>query len=274
MVGQSGPRLIPSKAYWKLSSSTCVRQFWKLTRTSKWLFWIRYYVSMCSLLFFHIQSLFCLKRWWFGLKRLVQQPKKWWLVIAQFNVKSSDLMILLTSFFLPHFFPFPFFTRPPCNTTKVFQLYMITKMKLWYIFIGGPQTQNLSHQTLVRDLAPASGSHRAHILSPMCCPAKISPPLKIKDESEGVRHHHHQHGCHLFSSSNNIGLCSPITIFFHPDHFILILRNTKAMENFGMDGTHLWLKPHVLWQHEVLQVLVPEHFSFCIGIAHQSKQAA
>ena len=102
-------------------------------------------------------------------------------------------------------------------------------------------------------------------------PCKISLPLKIKDESEGVRHHHHQHGCHLFSSSNNIGLCSPITIFFHPDHFILILRNTKAMENFGMEGTHLWLKPHVLWQHEVLQVLVPEHFSFCRGIAHQSK---
>ena len=204
-------------------------------------------------------------------KKMVQQPKKWWLVIAQFNVKSSDLMIMLTSFFFPHFFPFPFFTRPPCNTTKVFQLYMITKMKWWYIFIGGPQTQNLSHQTLVRDLAPASGSHRAHILSPMCCPAKISPPLKIKDESEGVRHHHHQHGCHLFSSRNNIGLCSPITIFFHPDHFILILRNTKAMENFWMEGTHLWLKPHALWQHEVLQVLVPEHFSFCRGIAHQSK---
>ena len=71
---------------------------------------------------------------------------------------------------------------------------------------------------------------------------------------------------HLFSCGE-IGLrkSNPISaaVFLLPlHHSILILGNTKVI--FCIFGStlwedHLWLKPHLLWEHEVLQVLVPDH---------------
>ena len=70
-----------------------------------------------------------------------------------------------TSFFLPAFFAFPFFTLPPCHQAIILNAPIALVMK--------PQIRNRSLPTQDRGQAQGSRSRRARRLSPRCFPGGV-----------------------------------------------------------------------------------------------------
>ena len=69
-----------------------------------------------------------------------------------------------TSFFLPAFFAFPFFTLPPCHQAIILNALIALVMR--------PQIRNRSFPTQDRGQAQGSRSRRARRLSPRCFPGQ------------------------------------------------------------------------------------------------------
>lgn len=80
-----------------------------------------------------------------------------------------------TSFFLPAFFAFPFFTLPPCKEAIIVNAPIALLMK--------PQIRNRSRPTQDRGQAQGSRSRRARRLSPRCFPGAWSVSVKTQKRS-------------------------------------------------------------------------------------------
>ena len=115
-----------------------------------------------------------------------------------------------TSFFLPAFFAFPFFTLPPCKEAIIVNKPIVLVMK--------PQIRNRSRPTQDRGQAQGSRSRRARRLSPRCFPGGVVCVSEDPKEVSLTR----KPSQHLLSRERKVGFHKSngtlLSLFLHRPH--------------------------------------------------------
>ena len=126
-----------------------------------------------------------------------------------------------TSFFLPAFFAFPFFTLPPCHQAIILNALIALVMK--------PQIRNRSLPTQDRGQAQGSRSRRARRLSPRCFPGGVVSVSEDPEEVSLTR----KPSQHLLSRERKVG--------FHKSNGILLSlflhcpQRLRKLQNSGIN---------------------------------------